>query len=243
MKQNYLNSVRMKKQKKFFLMIKNCLVLFLFCFSLSITFAENKSDLHLSIDKVAGSTDDIFTLNIALKKASDENYFSLENLQIPGLENFQVRGNTSATNVQIVNGKVAAVAEKKLHLQPIKEGDFTLGPVKIESDSGKIIQSESVELSIKKSLTQKTKDTLLAPLEKLEDSESEDDLLNKFTNKQIAKNIPVSKPKWDQENVELFDSEKIKMEDFTNWYFWGQLFVGIFLFLIGAFVGGKFLTK
>lgn len=245
MKKYYSDSVFVKKQKNWFLKSQILFFLFFNCFFMPFALAENQSDLHLMIDKISGSTDDIFTLNISLEKNSDKNYSSLENLELLGLENFQIRGQSSSTNVQILNGKMTSFAEKNIQLQAIKEGAFTLGPITIKSDSGEIMASESVQLTIVKSLMQKTKESLLEPLKKEEEEkkiELKDDLTNKFANKQLLKQS-VSNSQWDAKEIKPFDSEKIKMEDFTNWYFWGQLFGGFFLFLIGIFVGGRFMKR
>jgi len=196
-------------------------------------FADISSNLHLFVDKIAGTTDDNFSLNITFKKTAAENYFFLNNIVIPGIENFRIIGNFSNNNIQIINGVTEEISEKNFLLQPLKEGTFTLGPIKINSSSGsgKVLESESVTIKVEKSLNQKTKEALLAPLEEKNQKTPDE------SNQKSLQNNTSSK-----ENTSL-PSEKIKTISFTNWYFWSQIFAGFLIFIGGVFIGKVLFKK
>lgn len=112
------------------------------------------AEIHFSADKTMGTTDDIFEVHLSVDGEVDGGQVGIE-----GLENFDIVGQQSSSQVQVVNGNVTSVQEKIISLAPKKEGNFTI--TALAKENGEEIRSTPVSFSVSKSLVQQTKENLL----------------------------------------------------------------------------------
>lgn len=115
-------------------------------FGLGVVQAEERFVLELSKDKVA--VGESFELKLGLQQEGGGK-ISISGFDIPGLENFQVKGTSTATSAQVINGISRATTETTYALVPVQEGMFTLGPVQ---GSGGVSDTVTVEVSGTKNL-------------------------------------------------------------------------------------------
>lgn len=112
------------------------------------------AEIYLSADKTDLNTDDITSLRLSVDGQIDGG-----KIELSGLENFDIVGRSSSQRMSIINGNKSVIQEQVLNLQPKKFGKITVQAT-AKADSV-IIKSKSLIFTIKKSLTQSTKDVLL----------------------------------------------------------------------------------
>lgn len=204
------------------------------------------AEINFSVNKKTGTTDDIFEVHLSIDGEIDGGQVGIE-----GLENFDIVGQQSSSQVQVVNGDVTSVQEKILSLQPKIEGDFTLTALAKENE--KEIRSTPLSFSISKSLVQQTKENLLKNSKKntQEDTTSFSTAPSPSTNNNqkkeqsdIAKKLLTSPsntvPTDNTQDIQVLQTPKIK--DFPkvehisafNAIFWAQ-FLGITSLIISIF--------
>ncbi len=73
------------------------------------------------------------------------------NPQLPALDGFELLRSRSGSsqNIQIINGKVQAAISYPFYLIPKREGDFVIGPVKIQHQ-GKVFESKPINIKVLK---------------------------------------------------------------------------------------------
>jgi hypothetical protein len=116
-----------------------------------VSLAAEKVEIVLSANKTEVEVGERFEIALSLKRLSQGNEINLGSIPIPGLENFIESGSSQATNVSIVNGVSAVVYELKRTVAARSEGEYQIGPVKLQGEdgSGKVFEFESNTLTIK----------------------------------------------------------------------------------------------
>ncbi|MDD5213824.1 MAG: BatD family protein [Candidatus Gracilibacteria bacterium] len=117
--------------------MKRRLSLFLvFFFSVSgISYADTKVEVNLETDKKEISTQDTVDLKLIIKQKGRDN-IDLGNPTISGIENFDIQGQSSSTQVEMINGDSKSVTSIDYTLKAKKAGNFVIGPVSINFGSG-----------------------------------------------------------------------------------------------------------
>lgn len=108
-------------------------------FGLGVVQAKEQFVLALSKDKVA--VGESFELKVGLQQEGGGR-ISISGFDIPGLENFQVTGTSTATSAQVLNGSSRATTETTYTLVPVQEGMFTLGPVQGSGGESDVVTVE-----------------------------------------------------------------------------------------------------
>jgi hypothetical protein len=139
--------------KKYLLILLSLLVL------PTITWA---SQINMSVDKTEISTNDVLEIRLSVDGVLDDGQIGIQ-----GLENFNIVGQSSSQQVQIINGQTTAVQEKILTLQPNQNGEFVIQA--IGKEGGKEIKSSAITIKVNKSLVQETKEKLLSSVSSSED--------------------------------------------------------------------------
>ncbi len=114
----------------------------------NIALADEVAQIELSVDKNEVASGDSFQVSLQLKNAST-NGLNISNINIPGIENFDQRGSSQSTRVQMINGATSAITETILTLIAVKEGEYQIGPVEISS-GGISVKSNVVKINVNK---------------------------------------------------------------------------------------------
>ena len=128
---------------------------FLLLFGLLILPTAWAAQINMSVDKTNLSLDDTLQMSLSVDGILDNGQVGIQ-----GLENFNIVGQSSSQEIQIINGKTKAVEQKIITLQPKKGGVFDLQA--LGKEAGKLIKSKKIKIKVQKSLAQKTKEKLLA---------------------------------------------------------------------------------
>ena len=161
----------MKKFKKLIQLV--IIIIFTLVLAQSVFAAE----LNFTTDHTNGTTDDTFQVHLSVDGQVDNGQVGID-----GLENFNVIGQQSSSQVQVINGAMTSVQEKIITLQPKTAGEFEI--TALAQENGEVIKSETLKFIIKKSLIQETKDKLLnktdedGEISELSTEASEDSLKN-----------------------------------------------------------------
>lgn len=125
------------------IMRKKYLLLVLFIF-LPLNFIQAAENLKVSLDVSKGKVElgEDFQIVVVVKNAST-NGISLGEINVPGLENFEVHGSSDSTQVQISNNASLMISENRRSLKATKLGDFQIGPIVLET---KDAQGNTVEV-------------------------------------------------------------------------------------------------
>ncbi len=182
------------------------------------------TDINFSSDKNSGSTDDVFQLRLSIDGQVDGGQVGIE-----GLENFQIMGQRSSSQIQIINGKTTSVQEQVLSIKPKKSGNFSL--TALAKENGEIIKSPSLKFEIKKSLIQETKEKLLQK-NTLQNLDTKNNLEENKSEIQNLKNTKTENLK----TPEIKNFPKIEHVSAFNKIFWFE-FLGICLGIFGMFWG------
>lgn len=233
--------------------------LFIGILFLSLSSATFAAEIHFSADTTTGTTDDVFEVSLSIDGQVDGGQVGIE-----GLENFDIVGQRSSSQVQVVNGSVTSVQEKILSLAPKKEGDFTI--TALAKENGEEIRSTPISFSISKSLVQQTKENLLKNSEDTsEDTSPEGSSPPSQSNvtvqnaeekgSQLAKNLlttpshstsssePDGTTFQPLSNSDIKTFPKIEHIPAFNAVFWAQFGGILFLIFGGFFVALGFLTR
>ena len=178
----------------------------------SFIFESLATEIHFTSNQTKGTTDDIFKVHISVDGQVDKG-----ELEIIGLENFEVVGQQSSSQIQIINGKRTAIQEKIISLQANNSGKFQL--IAFAKENGKEVQSDPISFEIKKSVIQTTKENLL--------KNTSNNIQNKEVLGSNTKNI---KPFQSLETSEIKSFPKVEHLSAFNGIFWIQ-FLGILFFM------------
>lgn len=194
-----------------------------------MAFAAPQIQLEASSNSV--TLDEPLQLYITIQQDKTSNNLNLSTPEISGLESFKVIGQSSSTSMQIINGVGAATLEQQLQVMPQKEGQFTIGPVQAEFE-GKMVQSNTVEVSVIPSPTETLKQSLL-----------KDSMLDKPENNQEKPSVSQDDNPPSVPPIQPL-GEAIKVSNFSsaNWWFW-SIVIALMVTLGGGIWIGKNLAK
>ncbi len=105
---------------------------FVLFFFTNSAIAQNAVLVELTASVSELAVGDTFQVSIKLKNASIGS-LNIGNVVVPGIENFQQQSSSQSTQVQMINGATTAVTETVLTLVATKEGEFSIGPIIIDS--------------------------------------------------------------------------------------------------------------
>jgi len=209
--------------------IKNIVLAFVFA---SFIFVQSvfALDIKLSANKTNLNTDDYAIVKISVNGNPDN-----QQLQVSGLDNFNIIGKSSSQNFYMVNGKSTIFQEQTLTLKPIKSGDTEVFAIAYEN--GKQIKSNKITFNIKKSLLESTREKLLKNSETTNQNEKlskvknieNDNPKNLLTSPSQKNSGPIEKSLLKQEGIGKFPS--VKHISAFNSLFWIELLTIIFLML------------
>lgn len=92
--------------------------------------AQGQPPITASVDRNALTTDDTLTLTVVVNANSQQP----PRPQLPSLEGFAVVGNSTSSQLQIVNGVVSSSVAYAYRLQPLQTGALTIDPVTVTLD-------------------------------------------------------------------------------------------------------------
>lgn len=92
--------------------------------------AQGQPPITASVDRNALTTDDTLTLTVVVNANSQQP----PRPQLPSLEGFAVVGNSTSSQLQIVNGVVSSSVAYAYRLQPLQTGTLTIDPVTVTLD-------------------------------------------------------------------------------------------------------------
>ncbi len=95
-----------------------------------VAFAQQAVDLNLMVSVPQVGVGETFEVALEARYAG-EGSINVGNNAIPGLENFEILGKASSTNMQIPNGARAATSKTTFSVRAVSEGTFVLGPVNL----------------------------------------------------------------------------------------------------------------
>lgn len=124
----------------------------LFQIPLPLAAQQDTVGLRLDADKREVAVGETLTLTIEFKQLGTGNSTVSGEPSIPTPQNFEIRGQESATQVSIINQQTAMISTTKLTLAAMKTGDETLGPAVLiyQDDAGikKEIKSNVVTVKV-----------------------------------------------------------------------------------------------
>jgi hypothetical protein len=197
-----------------------------------ITFTANKTEID---------TDGVVQLHISVDGEIDGGQIGIK-----GLENFKVVGQHSSSQIQIINGAMTSVQEKILSISPLSEGKFTL--LALAKKDGKEIQSSEINIEVKKSLAQTTKEKLLktTSTDKKNNNKSQNELKELLKTESIKPDIQqanISNKTTESLNIpEIKSFPKIQHLSAFNIKFWFDFFCIIVLLTMIVF-GIRYIIK
>jgi hypothetical protein len=116
--------------------------------------ASMAAELRFSADKNSVATDEVLTVRLSVDGQIDNGQIGIE-----GMENFNLVGQQSSSRMQVINGQSTITQEKIFSLSPIDEGDFSLKAIAFSN--GEKVESESIPITVEKSLIDSTKEKLI----------------------------------------------------------------------------------
>lgn len=94
------------------------------------------------VDRTALTTDEVVTLTLVVNRAG-----GASEPQLPPLDGFNVLGQSSGTQISIINGDMQVQATYSYYLQPTRPGDLTIGPVTVRA-GGQTYQSAPITVTV-----------------------------------------------------------------------------------------------
>lgn len=98
--------------------------------------AAAQVEIELSVAKKEVVVGESFEVVLSLKRLGQGNEINLGAIPIPGIDSFQQFGSSQSTNMSIVNGNSAIVYELRKTLAAKNEGEYRIGPVKLQGTDG-----------------------------------------------------------------------------------------------------------
>lgn len=215
--------IPMKKTGDFFFSpMKYFLLLFTALFLPTTALA---AEIQFSADTNAITTDETLTVHLSVDGQIDNGQVGIE-----GLENFSVVGQQSSSQMQILNGQASVVQEKIFSLAPKTSGEFSLRAIAYVE--GEKIESDTISVSVEKSLLNSTKEKILQESEKKTNTsfveQEEHSLPPPISEKSASPQVLNISP--------LSDFPAVEHISAFNALFWLE-FLGILLLLLGFFLG------
>ena len=107
--------------------------------------SAQSSPVRASLDKNRVRLGERFVLSIEIRGEAARDY---EDPSLPEMSDFAIfQGSGSSQQVQIINGRVSSSHKIDFHFTATREGDFEIGPVKVQS-RGKVYSTQPVHLAI-----------------------------------------------------------------------------------------------
>ncbi len=193
------------------------------------------AQINMSVDKTEISTDDILEIRLSVDGILDSGQIGIQ-----GLEKFNIVGQSSSQQIQIINGKTTSVQEKVLNIQPKQGGNLKIQA--LGKENGEIIKSQEFVIKVQKSLIQTTKEKLLASSPNDSDQKISENPTKKSNNKSM-KNLliqptqqTVPNPSKKLQQKKLPEIPPVQHFSAFNKIFWLE-FLGILAFLELIFRG------
>ncbi len=201
------------------------------------------AQINLAVNKTNLTTDDVLELTLSVDGEIDNGQVGLK-----GLDDFEIIGQSTSQQVQIINGKTSAVLEKIIDLKPKKGGEFIIQA--LAKKDGKLVKSQEFKIKVQKSLIQQTKENLLAnpvaETEKKSNSDQEENQTKNPAKKLLT--MPSQTSGSEKNNAEKLNIKELPplppVQHFSafNKIFWLE-FLGILTLLIVIFRGIFFFKK
>jgi len=208
--------------------------------------------LNFTVEDKKISTDENLIVHLSVDGQVDGGQVGIK-----GLENFDIVGQQSSSQIQILNGQTTMVQEKTLSLHPKTSGKFLL--TALAKENGKTIESDTFEITVEKSLIESTKEKLLnnsqQNSQETENKKSQNTQQNALknllttpsSNTEISANTQLSEKKLETlETPEFKKFPKVEHISPFNMLFWVEgigLFLAILVILFGVLWGIKKLKK
>lgn len=115
------------------------------------SFAAAQVEIELSAEKKEISVGESFELVLTIKRLGQGNDFNIGDVPIVGTENFRQLSSSQSTQMNIVNGTAAIVYQLKKTLAAQGEGEYRIGPVRMQGTdgAGQVFDFASNEILIK----------------------------------------------------------------------------------------------
>lgn len=158
--------------------MKKLLYIFFFIFSISFVYASEDIDVQLSKDQV--QIWEMFELALTINTAQIA--ADAVEVDIPGIENFQVFSQSQSQKYSSVNGDVQSTLTYNLQLQAKNEGEFSLWPVLLKNSSGETQDDTTLTISVGNTLSpvQNTKNTTDEETPKTESIEKNNEKISEY---------------------------------------------------------------
>jgi hypothetical protein len=106
--------------------------------------------LRLDVDKRRVEVGESLTLTLEFKQVATGSSSVMQEPSIPTPENFQIRGNSSTTQITMMNGQTMQVSTTTFELVATKAGEATVGPALLiyQDDQGMRRQVKSNEIHV-----------------------------------------------------------------------------------------------
>ncbi len=98
--------------------------------------AAAQVEIELTVAKNEVVVGENFEVVLLLKRLGQGNEINLGAIPIPGIDSFQQFGSSQSTNMSIANGNSAIVYELRKTLAAKNEGEYRIGPVKLQGTDG-----------------------------------------------------------------------------------------------------------
>jgi hypothetical protein len=105
--------------------------------------ASAQSPITAEVDRRAISTNEQLTLTVTVSG----DLLTIPTPNLPSLEDFRVIGNSSSTQVSIINGHLTSQARYIYRLQPLRADRLVIPPISIDVD-GQTYQTEPIEIEV-----------------------------------------------------------------------------------------------
>ena len=84
--------------------------------------------LKLDVDKRELEVGDSLTVTLEFRRMGGGGQIVSQRPSIPAMENFDIQGNSSSTQIMMVNGQMTEVSKSSYRLTALKPGEVTIGP-------------------------------------------------------------------------------------------------------------------
>ena len=130
----------MRKTKS---IIVGLIITLLFGLTAIPAFAQSQDIVKAEVDRTNLSTDEVLVLTVSV----DTSYGSPSRPQLPALDEFELLGSSSGTQISIINGNVSQQATFNYRLHPIQSGDLVIDPVMV-TIGGITYHTEPIQVNV-----------------------------------------------------------------------------------------------
>ena len=119
------------------------LALAMIAFVVQPALAQSPGPISGSVDRTALTTDETLTLTVVVNAPGQ----NVPQPQLPDLNGFSIMGNSSSSQISIVNGAISSSNSYSYRLQPYQSGSLTIEPVTL-SVGGQVFQTEPITVEV-----------------------------------------------------------------------------------------------